>query len=689
MNRPTLANRLIASVTLASLFLLPRIGFGEDAKAQLPKHRVLIAPVFVLDLALTHDGKVLFTIGRDREVRVWETAQPAQSVHITHELLYRARSALTGLAMHPDGKLLAVKEGENTIHFIDVPTRKLLNESIKHQEEEAETRGRRPREVGPDGLTVARSVTRSLDFSPDGKLFAVAWGNEVEIYDAGTRKLVERIPVYQMSAQTVLFRPSTKKDGNVSLVLFDSGKGAGQLWDVTNRKRVTFFFGEDKSLLSRLSFRSDGKILAGVRSPKADGRVAGGVYLWDFSGDLPRAILPNSRGYSVAFRPSSNHLVTSGFGINFWDVSTQKLQHLDFSGDAVPGAFSRDGNTMVAAGSDGMVLWDLSRFPAPPIGEVEGKPGRNRPEMKSTFRAWIEDLALVPKSGELQRITLEPLPGTDERRTTWGPQIAHPTHIFPSHMDMRLMVKDREAGIKDFHLGDVVEVSYSSRRFPSTHITLVEHNPARTRREEGFAAALKLLAPFRTDSEPLPTGSARRVDSVAVERRWLKRPAGDAQQHAAEEQAAAAIFKLVEEAPMDRQSFKFLTELMAMSNPEVCKQAAAGMIKHHLKNPEFKVFLDEPLFRAKAPDDLFERLLELKDVSEFHARSCIILANRSYHRAKRFTDKEATAAAIKHLERLRKDFPSKRMWDPFPINPPFGTSGQAAEVRLKELRADR
>jgi hypothetical protein len=255
-------------------------------------------------------------------------------------------------------------------------------------------------------------------------------------------------------------------------------------------------------------------------------------------------------------------------------------------------------------------------------------------------------------------------------------------------MDMWLMVKDKEAGIKDFHLGDVVEVSYSSRRFPSTHITLVEHNPSRTRREEGFAAAFKPLLPFRTDTSYFPSGNVR-VDPLAVERRWLKRPAGDEQQLAVEGKAAAEIFKLVEEAPADRQSFKYLTELMMMSNPEVYRKAAEWMVKHHLKSQKFKAFLEEPMLRARTPDDLFERLLESKDAAEFHAKACIILANRSYHRARRFPDNSATAVAIKHLERLRKDFPSERMWDPFPIkaDPFLRTAGQAADARLKELRA--
>jgi peroxiredoxin len=179
----------------------------------------------------------------------------------------------------------------------------------------------------------------------------------------------------------------------------------------------------------------------------------------------------------------------------------------------------------------------------------------------------------------------------------------------------------------------------------------------------------------------------------------LNRPAASDNLRAEEQKAAETIFKLVEEAPADRVSFRFLTALMGMSTPAVYTKASDWMLKHHGKETKFKGFLNYPGLRGKAPDYLFEQLLEQKELREFHAQACIILANRNYHRAKDtrektgaklVRDKESAAAAIKYHERLKKDFPKEPMSD-FLLGIGATTSPKAAAViaeeRLTEMRS--
>jgi hypothetical protein len=168
----------------------------------------------------------------------------------------------------------------------------------------------------------------------------------------------------------------------------------------------------------------------------------------------------------------------------------------------------------------------------------------------------------------------------------------------------------------------------------------------------------------------------------------LTRPAAGAERLAAEEKAAAALFKLIEEAPADPLSFRVLTELLALSDPSIHKKAGALMVEHHLKDPRTAAFLTQTGLRALAPDDFFERLLKQDQVSSHRARACVVLANRTYHRAKLSRARDEIVRAIIFNERLKREFPKELMSDFLSAEGVAQTRAAAviADMRLREIQ---
>ena len=125
----------------------------------------------------------------------------------------------------------------------------------------------------------------------------------------------------------------------------------------------------------------------------------------------------------------------------------------------------------------------------------------------------------------------------------------------------------------------------------------------------------------------------------------------------------------------------------AVVSPEVKEKVPVipKKVEKVFKNPAIKGLLESAGLRARAPDDLFERLLQQQDVTELQAQACFILANRNYYRVKRAPDPDTVARAIKYHERLSQDFPNT-LFNDF-ILPGASRRGRMIAVqRLKELR---
>jgi WD40 repeat protein/DNA-binding SARP family transcriptional activator len=291
---------------------------------------------------------------------------------------------LTAIALHPDGRTLAVGDDDGTITFLDAVTRQRLGSPY-------------------EGAGTAR--VSSLAFSPDGtRLASGGWdtpGAVVDLFDARTRRRVAQLSEFPYSAEaSVHFSPDSRV-----LAAYDADAGIGSenfvpLWDVrTGRQHPESGTGirPTSTLLgfldsSRLvtSSEDDGSTVirdaASLRavhrfpvsgSVSALGSAAGLVAFGGRDGsvrllDVESSELRTARGrheapvVAMRFEPGGDRLVTAGRDerLIVWDprrataVRTLQARGIGLVQDL---QVARDGRTAYSAGRDGTVIaWDLT-----------------------------------------------------------------------------------------------------------------------------------------------------------------------------------------------------------------------------------------------------------------------------------------------------------------------------------------
>ncbi len=239
-----------------------------------------------------------------------------------------------GMAFSPDGKILAVIDGNDTADLFDVATLTRIG-------------------TIPDVSAMA--------FSPDSKLLAATGSNDVvHLWDVATRT---RIATFGAAQNATDYPPAAavfSSDGNTLAV---GVGGALEVWSVSARREVRTL-GKQSSPYQDLpvAFLPGGRILLSY---------ADFPWLWDVATGKLTSI--RTAGQSVAaFSPAGNTLLTEGenaFGevsevFRLWDAATGRdlgALPLSDSTDIEIFAFSPDG-TELASGdnSDGTVrLWDV------------------------------------------------------------------------------------------------------------------------------------------------------------------------------------------------------------------------------------------------------------------------------------------------------------------------------------------
>jgi WD40 repeat protein len=306
-----------------------------------PSAPLALGPVGVAAAAAGHTpaafsagGGLLATSNGHGTVRVWNVTMrrpvglPMGSYHI-----------VTGLALSPDGKTLAV--AGSGVQLWQTVT------------------GRR---IGTTLPSAGNGRYRAVAFSPDGTMLATLGAD-------GTARIWSVTTQQQAGAPMTVDGPGTaggavafSPDGR-TLATADAG-GQVELWSVATRQRLGKPMAAGPGI-TMLAFSPDGAALATAASD-------GSVRLWSVTTqqEIGAPMTADAQPvYAAAFNPGGSTLATAGGdgSVRLWDVATQQEIGAPMTAGIQPvyaAAFGPGGSTLVTADGDGAArIWDVA-FPA-------------------------------------------------------------------------------------------------------------------------------------------------------------------------------------------------------------------------------------------------------------------------------------------------------------------------------------
>jgi WD40 repeat protein len=297
--------------------------------------------------ALSARGEILAVSGKGGTVRLRNarTGRPGGRPVVSHH-------AVTGLALSPDGKTLAVTA--DGLRLWSTVTGQRVGGPLSAAD-----------------ATAATAAAGPAAFSPDGRLVAaIGSDGKARVWNLATQQptgIAVALPISGRSIRNALaFSPGGKTFVTVG------GNGTTALWSVATGHRVGAPMAAGapggQSAAGRpaatVAFSPDGRTLATA--------MDGTIRLWDAATQqeigTPMTAGPNPL-YAVAFSPDGRTLATAGGDgtARLWDVATQ--QEIGTPMTAGPNplyavAFSPDGRTLATIGGDGTArFWDVA-FPA-------------------------------------------------------------------------------------------------------------------------------------------------------------------------------------------------------------------------------------------------------------------------------------------------------------------------------------
>jgi WD40 repeat protein len=305
----------------------------------------------VLGVAYSPDGALLASAGDERDpvVKIWDAVTGEEL-----RTLQGHKYLVSQVAFSPDGKVLAtVNFWNGTVQLWDVATW-------------TEVPGWKP---GPT------DKFQRVAFAPDSKTLALAEANseQVKFWDLVGKKWSGQLP-----AGTGSHRIQYSPDGKLIAVARPDG---AQLWDLNKKTLLrtltghSFFNFESWGLVSEaiagLTFSPDGQLLA---TCSKDGTVKLRKVLDGTEVRTITVISARLHGFSgltdLAFSPDGKYLVTSGIGIplKLWEVGT---------GREVRSFFGQVGTECVSFSPDGTRLASGGRGGAVKIWDAAGEPGQH------------------------------------------------------------------------------------------------------------------------------------------------------------------------------------------------------------------------------------------------------------------------------------------------------------------------
>ena len=287
-------------------------------------------------------------------------------------------------AYSPDGRLIAVADGNGFVTFYDPGTRRPAR-SIKAHEGSAwglafSADGRVLASAGEDldvklwdtetGEAMGRpvhlgDVRSSIAISPDRRWVACGAGHPAATNGVAVLEIVEGQLVQDFDrpfdapapTEALAFSP----DG--SLLAVASHDASVRLFDVETRAETSRLQGPEVRVLS-LAFSPDGTILA-------SGDWNGRVRLWEVAGGklLETISTTDVPVRTLAFSPDAETLASSGDDgvVRLWDVGEASARDtlIGHGGTVLSLSFSADGRTLASGSGDGTVkLWDWMSSPS-------------------------------------------------------------------------------------------------------------------------------------------------------------------------------------------------------------------------------------------------------------------------------------------------------------------------------------